>query len=117
MAIIMVGDFNSDELIKKIDKAFAYMQPKPVQEYKPAPEAPITAPIVKEVFGPTPDNITIAWRWPGAVSPKEHIIGTIVDELMSNSKAGLIDINFRKHKKYFVQVQIQIGIRTILCGL
>jgi predicted Zn-dependent peptidase len=48
MAIIMVGDFNSDELIKKIDKAFAYMQPKPVQEYKPAPEAPITAPIVKK---------------------------------------------------------------------
>ncbi|PAC29352.1 pitrilysin family protein [Flectobacillus sp. BAB-3569] len=99
MAIIMVGDFNSDELIKKIDKAFAYMQPKPVQEYKPAPEAPITAPIVKEVFGPTPDNITIAWRWPGAVSPKEHIIGTIVDELMSNSKAGLIDINLSKAQK------------------
>jgi predicted Zn-dependent peptidase len=77
MAIIMVGDFNSDELIKKIDKAFAYMQPKPVQEYKPAPEAPITAPIVKEVFDSTPDNITIAWRWPGAVSPKEHIIGLL----------------------------------------
>jgi predicted Zn-dependent peptidase len=99
MAIIMVGDFNSDELIKKIDKAFAYMQTKPVQEYKPAPELPLTAPIIKEVFGPTPDNITIAWRWPGAVSPKEHIIGTIVDELMSNSKAGLIDINLSKAQK------------------
>ena len=30
MAIILSGDFNPDETIAKIDKAFAYMKPKPV---------------------------------------------------------------------------------------
>ena len=99
MAIIMAGDFNSDELIKKIDVAFAYMKPKPVKAYNPAPEAPITAPIIREVFGPNPDNLSIAWRWPGALSTKERVIGTIVDELMSNSKAGLIDINLSQAQK------------------
>src|SRR3984957_6419625 len=37
MAVVMAGDFDPDELIKKIDKAFAYMQPKQVELYKPAP--------------------------------------------------------------------------------
>ncbi len=99
MAIILAGDFKADEVIKKIDKAFAYMKPKNVPLYKPAPESPIATPIVKEVFGPTPENITVAWRWPGAISPKERVIGTIVDELMSNSKAGLIDLNLTKAQK------------------
>ena len=99
MAIIMAGDFNSDELIKKIETSFKYMVTKPVPEYKPAPELPLTTVVAREVFGPTPDNITIAWRWSGALNPRERIVGTIVDELMSNSKAGLIDLNLVKAQK------------------
>ncbi len=99
MAIIMAGDFNSDELIKKIEASFKYMVTKPVPEYKPAPELPITAPVIREVFGPTPDNLTISWRWMGSPNKREKIVGTIVDELMSNSKAGLIDLNLVKAQK------------------
>ncbi len=99
MAIIMAGDFNSDELIKKIEASFKYMVTKPVPEYKPAPELPLTGVITREVFGPTPDNITLAWRWSGSVNAREKIVGTIVDELMSNSKAGLIDLNLVKAQK------------------
>ena len=99
MAIIMAGDFNSDELIKKIDASFKYMVTKPLAEYKPAAEVPLTDVITKEVFGPTPDNITIAWRWSGAMNKQDRIVGTIVDELMSNSKAGLIDLNLVKAQK------------------
>jgi predicted Zn-dependent peptidase len=99
MAIIMAGDFNSDDLIKKIEASFKYMVTMPVPEYKPAPELPITSVITREVFGPTPDNITLAWRWLGSVNAREKIVGTIVDELMSNSKAGLIDLNLVKAQK------------------
>lgn len=99
MAIIMAGDFNSDDLIKKIEASFKYMTTKPITEYKPAPEMPLTGVITREVFGPTPDNISIAWRWNGAMNAKEKIVGTIVDELMSNSKAGLIDLNLVKAQK------------------
>ena len=99
MAIIMAGDFKSDDLIKKIEASFKYMTTKPVAEYKPAPELPLTGVITREVFGPTPDNISIAWRWNGAMNAREKIVGTIVDELMSNSKAGLIDLNLVKAQK------------------
>lgn len=34
MGVILSGDFNPDEVIAKIDKAFSYMQPKAVPEYK-----------------------------------------------------------------------------------
>lgn len=99
MAVILTGDFDSDKLIKKIEQAFGGMKPKAVQLYKPAPEAPLKGEIKREIFGPTPDNITIAWRWPGALNTNDRVIGTIVDEMMSNSKAGLIDLNLTKAQK------------------
>jgi predicted Zn-dependent peptidase len=40
MGIIMSGDFNPDEVIAKIDKAFSYMKSKPVPEYKVGQEKP-----------------------------------------------------------------------------
>ncbi|RYZ28530.1 MAG: insulinase family protein, partial [Sphingobacteriales bacterium] len=42
MAIIMAGDLNPDEIIKKIDEKFSYWKPKEVKLYNPAPEAPLT---------------------------------------------------------------------------
>ena len=50
MGVIMSGDFNPDELIAKIDKAFSYMQTKQIPEYNPGKENPISAPVVKEVW-------------------------------------------------------------------
>src|SRR6478609_4417118 len=49
MGVIMSGDFNPDEMIKKVDATFSYMQNKPVTKYAFSPEQPITAPIASEV--------------------------------------------------------------------
>lgn len=98
MAVIMAGDFNPDDVIRKVDQKMGYMQPKPVQLYNPAPEKPLTSVQTREVFGPTPESIRIAFRFPSAVS-KERPVGVMVDELMSNSAAGLIDLNLVKAQK------------------
>ena len=50
MGVIMSGDFDPDVMIKKIDAAFSFMQPKPVPKYTFEPEQPIAAPVVAEVF-------------------------------------------------------------------
>lgn len=100
MAVLLVGDFNADEVIKKVDAALGYLQPKPVEQYNPAPEAPLTAVQVRDVYGPTPENVRIGFRLPTAVSNlKTGAVITICDELMSNSAAGLIDLNLNKQQK------------------
>ena len=98
MAVIMAGDFDADELIKKIDKAFAYMQPKPVQLYNPAPEKDLTAPVVKDVFGPSAENLRMGFRTP-AVETRDAVVLDLISDIFSNGKAGLFDLDLNKQQK------------------
>ena len=96
MAIVMAGDFDPDYVIKKIDQSFAYMKPAPVVEYTATPEAPIAAPIVKEVFGPDAESIQIAFRMPGSTDNQSAVLLLVLSQILSNGKAGLIDLNLNK---------------------
>lgn len=98
MGIIMSGDFNPDDMISKIDKAFSYMKSKPVPEYKIGQEKPITAPITREVFGPTPENITIGFRFPGATTKDARLLN-LVGSMLTNGQAGIIDLDLVKKQK------------------
>lgn len=98
MGIIMSGDFNPDEVIAKIDKAFSYMKPKAIPEYKVGQEKPITAPIVKEVVGPNPENVMLGFRFPGA-STKDARMLNLVGNMLTNGQAGLIDLDLVKKQK------------------
>jgi len=98
MAVIMAGDFDPDQLIKKIDQAFAYMQPKPVQLYNPAPERIQTAPIVKTVYGPSAENMRICYRTP-ACETRDAVVLDLISDILSNGKAGLLDLNLNKQQR------------------
>ncbi len=99
MAVIMAGDINPDELIAKIDKAFSYMQPKPVNEYTGPEEKPLTAPVIKEVFGPDAEYMQMVYRLPGIIYYQEGVVASVVSQLLSNGRAGLMDINLNKQQK------------------
>jgi len=98
MAVIMSGDFEYDDLIKKIDRSFAYMQSKPVQLYNPAPERDLMAPVVKDIFGPSAENMRIAYRTP-AVDTHDAVVLDLISSIFSNGKAGLLDLNLNKQQK------------------
>lgn len=98
MGIIVSGDFNPDEMIKQISKTFGSMKSKPVPEYKFAPEVPLTAPVIKEVVGPDAEFIAMAYRLPG-VHSKDAVLADLVGQILSNGKAGLIDLNLVKKQK------------------
>lgn len=98
MGIIMSGDFNPDEAIAKIDKAFAYMRNKPVQKYSFQPEVPFTAPVVKEVVGPDAESVAIGFRLPGN-KDKDALLADLVGSILTNGKAGLLDLNLVKKQK------------------
>ncbi len=98
MGVIMSGDFNPDVAIAKIDKAFSYMQSKPVPKYTFQKEDPIQAPIIKEIVGPDAENIAIAYRLPGN-KDKDVLLADLVGSILTNGKAGLLDLNLVKKQK------------------
>ncbi|MDR0370355.1 MAG: insulinase family protein [Prevotellaceae bacterium] len=98
MAIIMVGDFDPDETIKIIDNYFGSMVPKEIPELTVAPEEPITAPIEKEVVGLEAENISIAFRMPAANHADIPTL-ELVDYILTNGKAGLIDLNLNQKQQ------------------
>ena len=99
MAICMSGDFDYDEVMDVVEKYFGDMQPnKDLQMLSFEPEAPITAPVVKEVWGLEAENVALAWRLPGAASD-EALMLSVADAILNNGKAGLIDLNLLQDQK------------------
>jgi predicted Zn-dependent peptidase len=98
MGVIMSGDFDPDVMIKKIDAAFSYMQNKPIPKYTFEPEQPITTPISVEVVGPDAENVTIGYRLPG-IKSKDVLLADLVGQILTNGKAGLMDLNLVKKQK------------------
>ncbi|MCU7548823.1 insulinase family protein [Chitinophagaceae bacterium LB-8] len=98
MAIILAGDFNPDQLIKKIDAAFAYMQPRPVQEYQGPREALIKGPVVKNIYGPSAETMRLVYRV-GKANSREAVLALLASSILSNGNAGLLDLNINKQQK------------------
>ncbi|MDR1332410.1 MAG: insulinase family protein [Tannerella sp.] len=98
MAICMVGDLNPDETVATIDRYFGGLKPKELPVLKTSPERPIEQPVVKEVVGLEAENIMIGYRLPAA-NTKEAAIMEFVDYLLTNGKAGLIDLNLVQKQK------------------
>lgn len=98
MGVIMSGDFNPDEMIAKIDRAFSYMKTRTVPGYAIGQESAITAPVTREVFGPNPENITIGFRFPGATTKDARMLN-FIGSMLTNGQAGLIDLDLVKKQK------------------
>jgi predicted Zn-dependent peptidase len=98
MAICMAGDFDPDDVIALIDKYFGSMKSKLVPQLKTGPEQSITQPIVKEVTGIEAANVSISFRMPGA-NTKEAAIMEFAEFMLTNGKAGLIDLNLVQKQK------------------
>jgi len=98
MGIIISGDFDADVMIKKVDEYFSYMQKREVPKYTFEPELPITAPIEKEVMGPDAEFVTIGYRMPG-IHDKDALLADLVSQVLTNGRAGLIDLNLVKKQK------------------
>jgi len=98
MAICMVGDFNPDAVVMILDRYFGKMQSKELPKLKVEEETPIEKPVVKEVIGLEAANVSIAFRMPAA-NTKDATILEFMDYLLTNGKAGLIDLNLVKKQK------------------
>jgi len=85
-------------VIRKIDGTFGQLPSKPVTSYVPSIEKPITAPVVCEVVGPDAESVTIGYRMGGA-DTKDADLVTLFNMILSNSTAGLMDLNLNQAQK------------------
>lgn len=95
IAVVMAGDFDPDETIQIIDRYFGQLKPSPVPELVYENEKPIAKPIHREVSGMEAENVRIAWRFGGANSEEIPYIN-MISSVLSNGKAGIIDLNLNK---------------------
>ena len=100
IAVCVSGDFKPAEMVKILKKYFGDWKPNPsIPTLKFEPEKPITAPIVKEVYGLEAENIALAWRLPGAADLKNGAVAEIASSILYNGKAGLIDLDINQQQK------------------
>jgi predicted Zn-dependent peptidase len=99
VALCLSGDLDYDKTIALIDKYFGSWEPNPdLSEWRPVEEDPIPAPVVRDVFGPDAEWVNLAFRFRGTGS-EEFPLLRLTDMILSNSQAGLIDLNLRQQQK------------------
>ena len=98
MAICLAGDFDPDVAIKLIDKYFGSFKTKDIKTYNPPIEDEIKSPEIVEVLGPDAEQMMLGFRFPG-VNSKEADLLTMADMILTNGKAGLIDLNLIQDQK------------------
>ena len=98
MAMCLSGDFDYDETIRLINKYWGGFERKEEPNFEVIKENPITKPVFKEVYGPESESLYIGFRFAGA-NTKDALMLTMVDMVLSNSAAGLIDLNLNQEQE------------------
>lgn len=98
MAIIMSGDFDPEKVIKDVEKHFGSFPARPVEAYNFQPEKPMNQKVVKEILGPDPASVNMAWRLGGDGS-RDADLATLMAGVLYNGTAGLMDINLNQAQK------------------
>jgi zinc protease len=99
MAICLMGDFDFEETIQMINNRWKNHEPNPnIPAFSFEPEDPITEPIVNDVYGPDKEFVRMAFRSSGNQTKDAKYL-SLIDMILSNSQAGLIDLNLTKNQK------------------
>lgn len=98
MGVIMSGDFDPTEMVKKIDATFGYMKEQSLPPYVIEPEKVIEEPILREVKGPNAEYLFLGFRFPGAATKDAQMLNLLAN-MLTNGSAGLIDLNLVKSQK------------------
>ena len=98
MAICLSGDLDIQNTISLIEKYWGNFKRKDILAKNPFKESGYLKQKKDYVYGPASEKIYIGYRFKGANSTDSLII-CLVDMILSNSLAGLIDINLNQSQK------------------
>lgn len=98
VALILAGDLDPDKTIKMIEREFGNWKMNSISPFIKQPATVIAEPIVTEYKGPQPEHVIMGYRFDGANS-KDAMYLEIVDRILANGQAGLIDLDLMQQQK------------------
>lgn len=96
-AIIMSGDLDPDQTIAMIEKYFGTWQTGQIPQFKPITPVQSRKPVT-EITGPQPEHVYVGYLFKGA-NTREALMLKLVDNILANGQAGLIDIDLVQKQK------------------
>jgi len=99
MAICMSGDLDPDHTIDIIDNFFCKMKPGPIPPLQYGAWKPLDAPVDKEIIGLEAESIRIGYGFDIKANEDASLLLTMTASILSNGKAGLIDLNLNQPQK------------------
>jgi zinc protease len=101
IAIILCGDVDPEKTVQILEKHFSTWKSKPIPAFIKNPPVPLDKPQYAEVKGPTKEHVFIGYRLDGD-GTKEALMAKMVDMILSNGAAGMIDLNLVQKQKVLV---------------
>ncbi len=98
MAVIMVGDIDLASTFLEVEKKFSYMKAKPVPTINSEESGEVFQKQIINVVGPSQESLMMGYRVPDAMDKDADLVN-LVDLILANSSAGLIDLNMVKAQR------------------
>lgn len=98
MAVVVSGDFEPDEMAATAEKYFGAYERQAVPKFTFDDQPEITAPIHNDVYGQQSESVDISWR-AGGIHSGDQIKLMMLEGILANGQAGLIDININQKQK------------------
>ncbi|MCB9227963.1 MAG: insulinase family protein [Chitinophagales bacterium] len=98
VAVILSGDLDPDKTIDLIEKNFGDWKQKEVAPFKQPEKTELTTPVVKNTYGPQQEMLYMGYKFNGA-GTNDAMMVKMIDMLLANSQAGLIDIDLNLKQK------------------
>ena len=99
VAICMSGDFDPDQTIAIIDKYFgSWKKSDNLSRPEFSAQPDLTAVKDTAVVGKDAENVMLAWKFKGA-NDKENDILDVIGEMLTNGKAGLMEVDLEQQMK------------------
>lgn len=98
MAICLSGDLNPEKTIQLVDQYWGDIEAKELDTYTKVAADPIASNKEISIIGPDKERLTMGFRFNGTSSDDFYKL-QLVDYMLNNSTAGLIDLNLVQGQK------------------
>ena len=109
----MSGDLDYDKTIALIEAYFGEWEPNEnLPLWTKVDEPPLVTPFETEIYGPQEERVSIGFRFDGNHTEEFKKI-VLIDMLLNNSSAGLIDLNLMQPQRYLCKILYNFFVRLL----